>query len=44
MKLLNLYYLLSFSMIIVPIIIAGGIYAITKLLPKSEGIINYEEF
>ncbi|HGD0581593.1 hypothetical protein [Clostridium perfringens] len=44
MKLLNLYFLLSFSMFIIPIIIAGGIYAITKFLPKSEGIINYEEF
>ncbi|WP_264319036.1 hypothetical protein [Clostridium perfringens] len=44
MKLLNLHFLLSFSMFIAPILIAGGIYAITKLLPKSEGIINYEEF
>lgn len=44
MKLLNLYFLLSFSMFIVPILLAGGIYFITKFLPKKDIIVSYEEF
>ncbi|HHD2785660.1 TPA: hypothetical protein ACOTHR_003201 [Clostridium perfringens] len=44
MKLLNLYFLLSFSMFIVPILIAGGIYCVAKFLPKKDVIVSYEEF
>lgn len=36
--------LLNISMFIIPIFVAGGFYVITKILPKKEGLINYEEF
>lgn len=44
MKLLNLYYLFSLSIFIVPILIGVAYCILTKDLPENDFSINYDEF
>ncbi|WP_283688756.1 hypothetical protein [Clostridium perfringens] len=44
MNLLNPHLLFSLSMFLAPILIAGGIYFITKFTQKKDFFVSYDEF